>query len=203
MSLDRWILQLFDLNTSIPTCWMQLIPWHPFSSPVGCLMSVNGIHQWLVIRQWSIMFDFNTFICVMGHVLVMICVEDLQVWWHSIYATSLIVPVFMRCHLSWSYSNVLSDIFIHYGDLDLLYIVRGDYHTWNLYIMPIHGHCTLMYPGLLYVYLQSYLEIYHCIVLMSGWFFHLGLHYSTSGMDIMYFGHHVTPLTSHIRGHLL
>ena len=39
---------------------------------------------------------------------------------------------------------------------------------------------------------------------MDGWFFHLVLHHSKYGMDfIMYFGHHVTPLTSHIRGHLL
>ena len=68
-----------------------------------------------------------------------------------------------------------------------------------LYIMPIHGHCTLMYPGL-----ESQVEIDYCIVLMSGWIFHLGLHYYTSGMDyIMYFNHHVTPLTSHIREHLL
>ena len=85
-----------------------------------------------------------------------------------------------------------------------MYIVRGDDHTWNLYIMPIHGHCTLMFLGLLYVYLQSYAEIDHFFVLMSGWFFHLGLHYSTSWMDyIMYFSHHVTPPTSHIRGYLL
>ena len=43
--------------------------------------------------------------------------------------------------------------FIHYGDSDLLYIVRGDDHTCHsLSIMPIHGHCTLMYPGLLYVF---------------------------------------------------
>ena len=84
-----------------------------------------------------------------------------------------------------------------------LYIVHGNDHPWHLYCMPIHGHYTLMYLGLLYVYLQSYAKIYHCILLMRGWFFHLGLHYSTSGMDIMYFDHHVTPLTSHIRGHLL
>ena len=54
------------------------------------------------------------------------------------------------------------------------------------------------------MYLQSHADIYHCIVLMSGWFFYLGLHYSTSRMDfIMSFGHHVTPLTSDIRGHRL
>ena len=30
-----------------------------------------------------------------------------------------------------------------------LYIVRGDDHMWHMSIMPIHGHCTLMYTGLL------------------------------------------------------
>ena len=55
-----------------------------------------------------------------------------------------------------------------------------------------------------YMYLQSHAKIYHCIVLIGGWFFHLGLHYSTSGTDfIMYFEHHVTPLTSIISGHML
>ena len=54
------------------------------------------------------------------------------------------------------------------------------------------------------MYLQPHAEIDYCIVLMGGWFFHLGLHYSTSGMDfIMYFSHHIIPMTSHIRGHLL
>ena len=67
-----------------------------------------------------------------------------------------------------------------------LYIVHGDDHTWHLYIIPIHGHCTLMYMKLLHVYLQSHANIYHCIVLMSGRFFHLVLHYSTSRMDIMF-----------------
>ena len=52
--------------------------------------------------------------------------------------------------------------------------------------------------------LHSYAKFDYCTILMDGWFFHLILHHSTSGMDfIMYFGHHVTPLTSHIRGHLL
>ena len=44
-------------------------------------------------------------------------------------------------------------IFIHFGDSDILYIVRGDDHTCHiLYIMPIHGHYTLMYLGLLYLF---------------------------------------------------
>ena len=44
-------------------------------------------------------------------------------------------------------------IFIHFGDSDILYIVRGDDLTCHsLYIIPIHGHCTFLYPGLLYVF---------------------------------------------------
>ena len=68
----------------------------------------------------------------------------------------------------------MSDISNHYGDLDPLYIfsLHGDhdplyifimeiliylYCTWrwphmSYCIMPIHGHCTLMYPWLLYVF---------------------------------------------------
>ena len=46
------------------------------------------------------MFDLNTSIHIVGHVLVVVCVEDLPYWWHPIYATPLIVPVFMRFHLS-------------------------------------------------------------------------------------------------------
>ena len=121
----------------------------------------------------------------------------------------------------------MSDIFSHYGDLDPLYIFSfyGDIDPLYIFIMEILIYCILymamtthvtffisrLFMAIVllciwdcYMYLQSHVEIYHYIVLMSGWFFHLGLHYSTYGMDfIMYFGHHVTPLTSHIRGHLL
>ena len=113
------------------------------------------------------------------------------------------------------------DISSHYGDLDLLYL-RPLWRSWSfvylhhwdfdiciLYvamttyviscIMPIHGHCTLMYLGLLYVFAvicRDWLLYY-----TDGW---MVLHHSTSGMDfIKHFGHDVTPLTSHIRGHLL
>ena len=96
---------------------LHYVPWFPFSLSVGYLTSVNGIHQWPVIKWCSIMFDLDTFICVMGHVPVAVCVEHLWAWWHSIYATSLTVPVFMRYQFSWPDSSVLSYIFIHYGDL--------------------------------------------------------------------------------------
>ena len=96
------------------------------------------------------------------------------------------------------------DIFSFHGDSDLLYIVRGDDHTCHiLYIMPIHGHYTLMYLRLLYVFVaicRDWLLYY-----TDGW---LVLPLGSSSLHfwdgfIMYFGHHVTPLTSHIRGHLL
>ena len=32
--------------------------------------------------------------------------------------------------------------------------------------------------------------------MMIGWFFHLGIHFSTLWLDLMYFDHHVTPMTS-------
>ena len=138
----------------------------------------------------------------MGYVLIAICIEDLRAWWNSQCTTYFIVPIFMRCQLSWPDAIILSYIFIHYGDL-FYYMLYRDDHMWHMSIIPIHGHCTLMYSGLLHVYLQSHARIYHCIVPMSGLLFNLGLHYSTYRMDIMYFGHHVTPLTSHIKGYLL
>ena len=68
-------------------------------------------------------------------------------------------------------------------------------YSWPLYYF-VSRECYTSY-------LQSHAEIYHCIVLMSGWFFHLVLHYSTYGIGIMYFAHHFTPLASHISGHML
>ena len=46
------------------------------------------------------MFDLDTSIRIVGHVLVAVCVEDFSDWWHLLYATSLIVLVFMRFQLS-------------------------------------------------------------------------------------------------------
>ena len=170
---------------------------------MGYLTSVNSIHQWLVIRQWTIMFELDIFIHMMGHVLVAVCVEDLQAWWHSTYATSLIVSIFMRCQLSWPNSSVLWDIFIHYGDL-VHYILYVAMTTCDICLLCLFMAIVLLCIQDYYTsYFLSHTKMYHCIILISGWFFHLGLHYSTSGMDIMYFGHHVTLLTSHIRGHLL
>ena len=96
----------------------------------------------------------------------------------------------------------MSDISSHYGDLDLLfwrswsfvYLHHGDSDLCILYvvmttyviscIIPIHGHCTLMYPGLLYV-----LTVICRVVLLYyvDWAASLPfgiLHHSTSGMSL-------------------
>ena len=103
----------------------------------------------------------------------------------------------------------MSDISSHYGDLDLVYIFshfgdhdplyivylhHGDSDLCILYmamttyviscIMSIHGHCTLMYQGLLYV-----LVVICRVVLLycANWVVGLPfgyLHHSTYGMDL-------------------
>ena len=40
--------------------------------------------------------NLDTSIHIVRHVLVEDYVEDLPDWWHFIYATSMIMPVFMR-----------------------------------------------------------------------------------------------------------
>ena len=51
-------------------------------------------------QMMDYMFDHNISIRIVGHVLIEVCVEDLPDWWHLLYATSLIVPVFVRFQLS-------------------------------------------------------------------------------------------------------
>ena len=101
-SLDWWILSSVQPQQIYShLLFFTLVPWFPFSLSVGDLTSINGIHQWPVIRRWTTMFDLDTSIHIVGHVLVVVCVEDLPDWWHLLYATSLIMPVFMRFQLSW------------------------------------------------------------------------------------------------------
>ena len=91
------------------------------------------------------------------------------------------------------------DISNNYGDLDLLYIFShfGDHGPLYIFIvetliyvycrwciMPIHGHCTLMYPGLLYVFaaMCRVVSLYY-----ADWVASLPfgiLHHSTSAMDL-------------------
>src|SRR5713101_2211573 len=100
----------------------------------------------------------------------------------------------------------MSDIFSHYGDLDLLYIFslveimvllylhHGDSDLCILYVamttyvlscfMPIHGHCTLMYPRLLYVFtVICKVVLWYYADWVAGLPFGY-LHHFTSGMDL-------------------
>ena len=138
----------------------------------------------------------------------------ISAWWHSTYATSLIIPVFMRFHLSWFDSIVCHiysasmEILIHCISSSwifcILYIVCGDDHTCHiLYIMPIHGHCTLMYPGLLYAFAIAWRDwlLYYTdgwLVLPPG---SSSLHFWDGFYNV--FRPSFSPLTSHIRGHIL
>ena len=84
-----------------------------------------------------------------------------------------------------------------------------------MYIVHVNDHichivsCLFMAIVLLcirdcYIYLQLCAELYHCIALIGWLVLPLGsssLHF-WDGL-IMYFGHRMTPLTSHIKGHLL
>ena len=85
---------------------LHFVPCFPFSLSTVYLASINSIHQWPVISRWTTMFDLDTSIHIKGHVLVAVHVEYLPAWWHSMYATSLIMQVFMRYQLSWFDSSV-------------------------------------------------------------------------------------------------
>ena len=97
---------------------------------------------WLCQCSW----DFSS------HNLIIVYVRYLQPLWRS--------WSIMYLQLLW---RSQSTVYIHHGDSDLLYIIRDDDHTCHvLYIMPIHGHCTLMYLGLLHVFAVTcrYLSLY-------------------------------------------
>ena len=85
----------------------------------------------------------------------------------------------------------MSYIFSHYGDLDPLYIIsfHGDIDPLYMFIMEILIYyvlyvamtthvtfCIFMAIVILciwdyYMYLQSCVEFYYCIILLDGWFF--------------------------------
>ena len=115
---------------------------------------------------------------------IVVCVENFQLggiphllppWlcqcsWD--FSSRDLIPVYVRyIQPLWRY---WSFVYLHHGDFDLLYIVLGDDHTCHiLYIMPIHGHCTLMYPGLLYVFAVICRDwlLYWWMAGSSTWFF--------------------------------
>ena len=68
-----------------------------------------------------------------------------------------------------------------------MYIVRGDDTYVLSCFMPIHGHCTLMYPGLLYVFaVICRVVLWYYADWVAGLPFGY-LHHFTSGMDFNVF----------------
>ena len=140
----------------------------------------------------------DTSIHIVGHVLVVDCVEDLPYWWHFIYATSLIVPVFMRFQLFWLDSSVcqisssIMEILIHgiysaFMEILVLCISSSGrfwsivYCTWRWPHMSqfiYHAYSWPLYPYVsgiatcIYNHVQSLIIVLYCWMDGSStWFF--------------------------------
>ena len=148
-------------------------PWHLYSHSRTCT------HTGLC-RRISILVAF--IICYL---------LDCQCSWD--FSSRDLIPVyvthFQPLWRSWSIIYLQSSwkswsfVYLDHGDSDLsiLYVAMTIHVIFC--IMLIHGHCTLMYPRLLYV-LAVMWKFDYCIILLDGWFFHLVLNHSTSGMDL-------------------
>ena len=131
MSPDRWILSSVQPQHIYSHLLVfTLVPWVPFSLLVGDLVSINDIHQWPVIKRWTTMFSLNTSTHIVGHVLIAVFVEDFSDWWHFIYSTSLIMPVFMRFQILWLDSNVcqISSSFMEI----LVLCISSSWRFWSI-----------------------------------------------------------------------
>ena len=154
MSPDRWILSSVQPQHIYSHLLVfTIVPWFPFSLLMGDLASINGIHQWPVIRRWTHMLDLDTSIHIVGHVLVVVCIEDLPDWGHLLYATFLIMPVFMRFQLSWLDSSICQ-IFLATMEILIYYIFShyGDHGPMYIFMMEIliYVYCTWLWPHMWY-----------------------------------------------------
>ena len=153
MSLDRWILSSVwpqHIYSHLLVC--TLVPWFPFSLLVGDLASVNGIHQWPLIRRWTTMFDLDTSICIVVHVLVAVCASLICYLLNRaiVHEISALVTWFHICQIFPATMEILLYyIFSHYGDHGPLYIFIMEiliyvYCTWRWPHMWYHVSCLFM-----------------------------------------------------------
>ena len=121
--------------------------------------------------------------------LIPVYVRRLQPLWKS-WSIVYLQPLWR----SWSF------VYLHHGDSDLciLYMAMTTYVICC--IMPIHGHCTLMYLGLLYVFavICRVVSLYYAYWL-AGLPFGI-LYHSTSGMNVLCISAIVWPLWPHTLG---
>ena len=100
---------------------------------MGDLTSINGIHQWPIIRQWTTMYNLDTSIHIVGHVLIVVCVEDLPNW-----CISYMLPPW-SCQCSWDFrSHDLILVYTRY--LQLLW------RSWSIvYLQPLWRSWSVVY----------------------------------------------------------
>ena len=103
----------------------------------------------------------------------------------------------------------MSDIFSHHGDNDPLYIFIMEiliylYCMWRLPNMSYFVSCLFMAIVLLYIWdcCSTCSHVQSLVIALYCWMASYSSLHFWDGL-IMYFGHRITPLTSHIRGHLL
>ena len=142
-----------------------------------------------MLPPWSCQcsWDFSSRDLIPVHVIR--CFQPLWRSWCIIYLQT--------SWRSWSF------VYIHHGDSDLFILYVAITTHVIFFIMPIPGHYTLMYLGLLYLLaVMCRVWLLYCTI---GWMV-LPLVFSSlrfwDGLA-MYFIHCITPLTSHIRGTLL
>ena len=117
-------------------------PQHLYSHSRTCtrsglcriLSSSGGISYMLPPWSCQCSWDFNS------RDLIPVYVRYFQPLWRS-WSTIYLHPSWR----SWSF------VYLHHGESEIfiLFLVMTTYVIFC--IMPIHGHCTLMYPGLLYL----------------------------------------------------
>ena len=163
---------MFDLDTSIRIVWHVLVVVF-----VEYFFHIGGIS--IMLPPWSCQcsWDFSS------RDLIPVYVRHFQPLWRS-WSVIYLQPLWrswsiIYIQLSW---RSWSFVYLHHGDsnLSILYVAMTTHVIFC--IMHICVHCTLMYPGLLYVLTVIGRDI--CNVFLDGWFFHLFFHHSTSGMDL-------------------
>ena len=148
-------------------------PWHLYSHSRTCTHSgLCRIHSRLVASLICYIFDRASVHEILALVTWFQCMSSISSH-DPLYIFIMKILIYVYCTWRWPH---------------MLYC-----------IMPIHGHCTLMYSRLLYVFIVI------CCIFLIGW---LVLPLGSSSLHlldglIMYFGHRMNPMTSHIRGHLL
>ena len=139
-------------------------PWHLYSHSRTCIRSglcrrpsrlVASLICYLLDHA-RVHDDFSS------HDLIPLYVRHFQPLWRS-WSIIYLHPLWR----SWSF------VYLHHGysNICILYVEMTTYVISC--IIPIHGHCTLMYPGLLYVFAVC-TELYHCTMIIGWLVFHLG-----------------------------